>query len=317
MRIGIQSGNTTDWMGFEKGYAAIKNAGFDAIDWNLDHAVKYGDLVNGTFKGTSILEKSLDEVIEYYAEELAVIRKNGLEIFQAHAPFPSYVFKYPDTLEYMIKALKRNIEYCDYAGIPNLVVHVIQRDWGDTSVTPEDIEELNTKLYSSFIPELLACKNKVTVCVENSCAWRTKPDGINEYATDEFSFPEYSAYFVDKLNKMAGKEVFGCCFDTGHANLVKKGPAENIETLGKRLKVLHVHDNEGILDEHIMPFTGTVNWNEFCAALKKINYDGVISFESFKSNDKGYFFSEEMCCLMLETTAKIGRAFWRRINGED
>ena len=71
MRIGIQTGNVVDVFGFEKGYAAIKNAGFDAIDWNLDHAVKYRDLLNGTFKGTSILEKPLCDVIDYYAEELA------------------------------------------------------------------------------------------------------------------------------------------------------------------------------------------------------------------------------------------------------
>ena len=78
MRIGMQTGNTVERLGFESGYAAIKAAGFDAIDWNLDHAVKYSDLINGTFNGTSIFEKPLDEVIEYYAEELAYIRKNGL-----------------------------------------------------------------------------------------------------------------------------------------------------------------------------------------------------------------------------------------------
>ena len=316
MRLGIQTGNVVDVLGFEKGYAAIKNAGFDAIDWNLDHAVKYGDLVNGTFKGTSILENPLDEVIKYYEEELTYIRKYGLELYQAHAPFPSYVFQHPDSFEYMIKVLKRNVEYCGYAGIQNLVVHVIQRDWGDDKVTPEDIEELNTKLYSSLIPELVALGGKVKVCVENSCAWRPIGNGINEYATDEFSFPEYSAYFIDKLNKMAGMEVFAACYDTGHGNLVRKGPKENIETLGKRLRVLHVHDNEGITDSHIMPFTGTVNWNEFCASIKKIGYDGVISFETFRSNDKGYAFSEEMCLLMLEMTARIGKAFSRRIEEE-
>ncbi len=316
MRIGVQTGNVVDILGFEKGYAAIKNAGFDAIDWNLDHAVKWSDLLDGTYMGKSIFEKPIEEVIEYYGEELEVIKKTGLELYQAHAPFPSCVFPNIETLDYMIGIISRNIEYCDYAGIQNLVVHVIQRDWGDTSVTSEYLEELNLKLCTSLIPTLLACKNDVKVCLENSCAWRRKPDGYNECTTDEFSFPEYSVYFIDKLNSIAGKDVFASCYDTGHGNLVKKGPAENIETLGKRLKVLHVHDNDGLIDRHTMPFSGTINWNEFCASLKKTGYDGVICFETFRSHDRGYAFSEEMMLLMLETVAKIGKAFSARIEEE-
>lgn len=316
MRIGMQTGNVVDVLGFEKGYAAIKNAGFDAIDWNLDHAVKYRDLVNGTFKGTSILEKPLFEVIEYYAEELACIRKYGLEIYQAHAPFPSYVFNHPDSFEYMVNIFKRNVEYCGYAGIQNLVIHVIQRDSGDDKVTSEELEDLNTKLYSSLIPELVALGGKVKVCVENNTGWLPVKGRLIEFVEDESSCPEHMASFIDKLNEMAGMEVFAACYDIGHGNLIGKTPKEYIEPLGKRLSVLHVHDNDGLDDSHLMPFTGTVNWNEFCASLKKIGYDGVISFETFHSNDIGYAFSEEMCLLMVEMTARIGKAFSKRIEEE-
>ncbi len=315
IRLGVQTGNVVDVLGFERGYAAIKNAGFQAIDWSLDHAVLWGDLMNGTYRGTSIMEKPIEDVIAYYSEELACINKNGLEIYQAHAPFPSCVFPNMDSLDYMIEIIKKNIQYCDYAKCKNLVVHVIQRDWGDTSKTPEYLEELNLKLCTSLIPTLLECKNGVTVALENSCAWRTKSNGMNEYAPDEFSYPEYSAYFIDKLNGIAGKDVFGHCYDTGHGHLVKKEPAENIETIGHRLKVLHVHDNMGYTDDHFMPFAGNIDWNEFCASLKKINYNEVISFETFRSTDRGYAFSEEMCLLVLETIGKIGKAFIERING--
>ena len=128
-----------------------------------------------------------------------------------------------------------------------------------------------------------------------------------------FPSPEYSAYFIDKLNAIAGKEVFGHCYDTGHGHLVRKEPAENIGVIGDRLKVLHVHDNMGYTDDHFMPFAGNIDWNEFCEALKNSNYDGVISFETFRSTDRGYAFSEEMCLLLLETIGKIGKAFLDRI----
>ena len=90
MKLCVQTGDVVDRLGFDKGYAAIKNAGFSAVDWNLDHALKESDLEKGTYKGTCIFEKSLDEVIAHYAEELSYIRKYDLVINQAHAPFPTY-----------------------------------------------------------------------------------------------------------------------------------------------------------------------------------------------------------------------------------
>ncbi len=313
MKIGVQTGNVVDRLGFERGYAAIKAAGFDSIDWSLDHAVKWGDMHNGTYRGKSILEKPLSDVISYYDEEVSYIRKNGLEIYSAHAPFPAYIFSNPDTMDYSIEIYKRNIEYCDYIGCKNLVIHPIQREYGDTSLSKEALEELNLKLYTALIPTLLSCKNSVMVCLENGCAVKKTSQGEFEFEEDEFSCPVYAAYLIDKLNGIAGKEVFGYCFDTGHANLVNKKTLEYISTVKDRIHVLHVHDNDTKFDNHMMPFTGNIDWTEFCQALKDIGFKGNVGFETFRQTDKGYDFSEEMCLVMLETIGKIGKLFAKRI----
>ena len=62
---------------------------------------------------------------------------------------------------------------------------------------------------------------------------------------------------IDEMNDKYGAEVMGFCFDTGHANLVGIKFQEFIQTLGSRLKVLHVHDNDGMADLHQVPFTFT------------------------------------------------------------
>ena len=80
MRISIQDAGTCDGLGIERGYAAIRQAGFDAIDWNIDHALSGPVIRNGNYRGKCIFEKPLEDVIAYYAEELAIIRKNGLAI---------------------------------------------------------------------------------------------------------------------------------------------------------------------------------------------------------------------------------------------
>ena len=47
MKISIQTGNVIDCLGYDKGYALFRKAGFDAIDWNLDHSAKKVELLSG------------------------------------------------------------------------------------------------------------------------------------------------------------------------------------------------------------------------------------------------------------------------------
>ena len=81
---------------------------------------------------------------------------------------------------------------------------------------------------------------------------------------------------IDRINEKYGAEVLGFCFDTGHASLVGIDFEKFILTLGKRLKVLHIYDNDGIADLHQMPFTFTrtrenhpsTDWEGFVRALR-------------------------------------------------
>ena len=56
---------------------------------------------------------------------------------------------------------------------------------------------------------------------------------------------------------------------------------EYAAVLGRRIKCLHVHDNNGSSDQHMAPLTGTVNWGNFCSSLRDAGYDGDLSFETF------------------------------------
>jgi len=86
-----------------------------------------------------------------------------------------------------------------------------------------------------------------------------------------------------------GDAHLGICLDTGHLNLsyhradaclpiYKQG--HFIRTAGKRLKALHVHDNDGTRDMHVMPYTyGNINFKEVMDALREIGYDGLFNLE--------------------------------------
>ena len=81
MKISVQDAGTCDCLGMEAGYAVIAKAGFDAIDWNLDHALMAAQ-IKALQYANCIFERSLDEIMAYYAEELSIIRKNRFRFIE-------------------------------------------------------------------------------------------------------------------------------------------------------------------------------------------------------------------------------------------
>ncbi len=60
------------------------------------------------------------------------------------------------------------------------------------------------------------------------------------------------------------------CLDTGHAHMT----GDLIETTRKALPAVayfHIHDNDQKVDDHRMPFDGTIPWDKFGALLRETN----------------------------------------------
>lgn len=305
MKISVQTGGLIDELGIEKCYKTIAEAGFEAIDWNLDHSLRPALINAGDCEGNCIFEKDMEEILDFYAEELTHIRKNGLKITQAHAPFPAYVIDKPWVLDYMIKIYKQMILFCDRVGCKNLVIHNFTAPRNSEYDLADEAMAINDKLYTSLIPELL--ETNVTVCLENlfGGGGATTFAGIG-------SEPEEAAKIIDRYNALAGKECFGYCLDTGHMNRLRHDPRRVIPILGSRIKALHIHDNAGEIDQHKAPYTGTVNWKAFYTALKMIDYKGDLSFETFNQVRLGKD-AEELVEPWLRLIYLIGDHFRKKI----
>ena len=123
---------------------------------------------------------------------------------------------------------------------------------------------------------------------------------------------------IDQINDAYGADVLGFCFDTGHANLVGLDFEKFITTLGTRLKVLHMHDNDGVGDLHQIPYTFTktrenkssTDWEGFVKGLRAVSFDGVLSFETAPVLKA---FPEELKAEVLHFIACIGINFERQI----
>ena len=73
-------------------------------------------------------------------------------------------------------------------------------------------------------------------------------------------------------------DYVGLCYDAGHGNMSGDG-LDRLDVLKDRLIAAHLHDNDGTEDQHIPPFTGTVDWERLAPIIAKSSYAGPVSLE--------------------------------------
>lgn len=76
----------------------------------------------------------------------------------------------------------------------------------------------------------------------------------------------------------------GVCLDTGHAHLSGQMSAM-LRLCGNRLLNIHVHDNLGDDDTHLIPGQGHINWNELQDGLDRCGYRGPLTYEILEMSD--------------------------------
>lgn len=86
-----------------------------------------------------------------------------------------------------------------------------------------------------------------------------------ENTPSEFGTPEALCQLIRETHLRDLK----FCFDTGHAHL-EDGIHKSLELMRERIATLHVHDNHGEKDEHLLPFEGTIDWEETLPALANL-----------------------------------------------
>lgn len=76
------------------------------------------------------------------------------------------------------------------------------------------------------------------------------------------------------------------CFDTGHFNVFSRMSLETwVKNLGARIGQLHLHDNNGTLDEHLPVGEGTFPFQELFRMLHEQGLNPIITLESHTEKD--------------------------------
>ncbi len=138
-------------------------------------------------------------------------------------------------------------------------------------------------LHTGFIPKTYPHEIWIKNSVEFWCGFLAdKNDGIavhieNVYE-ENFSLIEE---LLNKINERLGREAVSACVDIGHVNSnSSKSIKEWIEGLNNKIKYVHIHNNNGILDDHWGLWKGKINIPEVLDLLMKHSPDSLWMIES-------------------------------------
>ena len=297
IKVGVQTGGIEEHFGVDGAYQVIKEAGFDAVDVNLDHLLS-GEQIRRS-EHVPAFDAEGEELLAYFQPWKDASEKYGIDNYQAHAPFPCYVAEPSNGYnDYLLEVLKKTIIGCAYIGCHRLVIHPFFLDY-KRKLDPQVEWDLNIARYSQLIP--LAKEHGVTICLENMfTAFNAKR---YEAICSDITM---ACKYVDTLNEIAGERVFAFCVDTGHLLLLGKDIKQAIVQLGDRIECFHVHDNNGAEDQHMPPYTGKLDWNRFVEALKAIGFDKTMCFETYYI---WTYIDPKAGCSFLRYIADCGRRF--------
>lgn len=216
--------------------------------------------------GFDLIEILLPPTMEFNAKEVkAQLKNNNLEaVCSLNLPKEAHIAFYPKVAESLIKeAIDKTSELeTDFLG------GVLHSGIGVFSGNPltEDEAEIIVEVWSNVAD--YAKEKGVNIGIEP----------INRYET----YVCNTAKNVLDLISKTGKSNLFLHLDTFHMNIEENNFYEPVILAGNKLKHVHITESHrGMLGE------GTINWDEFFGALKKINFEGNLVLENFSSSVSG------------------------------
>ena len=260
-RIGISCGKLCRTFGVERGLEICKESGFDSVDFSLE-MFKLGDEVYG---GSEDAFESYFNGIRRKAEDLELI------ISQTHGRCATYKPE-PESREWAHKISELDLKATSILGAPACVIHFPNSTrWGKQPAA--FMHEMTSQFFDTITP--FAEKFKVKIALETFGAARVAGARIRDFFADPNEF-------LAQYNRM-NTQYKTICVDTGHTHEAESfwvpPPEEMIRILGSDIELLHLHDNNGHWDDHLLPGLGNIKWPEVFEALSDVGYSGVYNFE--------------------------------------
>ncbi len=266
-KVGLSIVRLQNVYGDKRALEIAKEIGADAVDFNLDN--------QDYRKVASIYSKGDAAVAEYYKELGAYAGELGLIISQTHGKLPGFINNKEED-DALVENSRLDCLATAMLGAPVCVIHNASSISMGADPDPGLMHQLSFDMFTRTLP--YAKKYGIKVATEtfgdavmyNSCDFFGQIEEFMKAYEDIKGVEEYSDYFT-------------VCIDTGHSNKAMRygnpTPGDVIRRVGGDIDVLHLNDNDTLTDQHKMPMTGTIDWEDVFDALDEVGYHGVYNME--------------------------------------
>ncbi len=241
MKLAMENYFPRLYLGEEEACRLIKETGFDGVDYSFFWMTPEYTVLGADY-------------LEHAARAKALLQAYGLVCNQAHAPFGFQYGNPTDCSDPVYLSIVRAMEFASILGARHIVVHAIHVPDGT------DCLAYNIAYYQSLEP--YCRKFGIRIAVEN--------------LKNSLNTPELHNGVLEALDP----QWFCGLVDVGHAILCGYTAQDYIRSmLPGRLQGLHVHDNFGHKDDHMIPGIGVIEWDAVIEALADISYAGDFTLE--------------------------------------
>ena len=182
--------------------------------------------------------------------------ENGLNVIFCHLGYRGInnIWLDGNEGEELVKKYIRNLDEMKEIGIDLVVMHICV---GYDAPPVSNIGLSRFKRICEYANEL-----GIKIAFEN-----TKVKGYQEYILDNID--------LDNI---------GICYDSGHAHCHFKDEYD-YKRFKDRIMCVHIHDNYGEIDDHLIPYDGTLDFDMVLRGLKEANYSEHLTLELCYRND--------------------------------
>ncbi len=263
--VGISIGELQMKYGDRRAIEIAHEIGADAIDFNL----KAEPYVEG-----SVYNQEDEAIAAYYGELKAYADELGLIVSQTHGRCKTFC---GDAEEDRVTVEKCRLDCLATAalGAPVCVIHSVATGRVGKDAEPQYVRDLNHSLFMQILP--LAKQYGVKIAAE------TFGDSAKYGCIDFFGDIDEFMLACERIEATEYKDQFTVCVDTGHSNKAMRfgqpTPGDVIRRIGGRTTILHLNDNDTLTDQHKIPMTGCIDWEDVFNALDEVGYSGIYNME--------------------------------------
>ncbi len=198
-------------------------------------------------------------------EHIEFARKLGLDVETIHLPYSNRLvtdlWSEDKDAERCISKLKEGIDFAYRNQVKTVILHTVS---GYNCPGPNECGLKNYRVIAEYCKE----KGIILALENNKCL-------------------SHLEYLLDNLDDFDNVRL---CFDIGHANTFTKNLRFEVwDKVLNKVHCLHIHDNDGTRDSHLIPYMGTIDIESWLQILKKKNPNLNLTLETYYMDRKEFY----------------------------